>query len=596
MRGGFGRRMTSGREEDFALSHLDRRAARLVWDLVRPHLSTLLLALTAMLVVTLMSLAGPYLAKVAIDDHILTGNLHGLAWVSFAMLLSYAIFWFSSYWQAYLSSWVAQRFIGDLRTRLYNHMQDMSIEFFHRRRTGDLVSRITNDLEAVSELVTSGFVHLLNDVFTLVGIAVVLVLLDTRLALVSFLVLPPIAIVMHQLGRRMRRAYAAVRERLADLNVDVEESIAGMRVVQALNREEAKSGSFSRLSLDNLRANLQAASLFALLFPTMTLSRVVGEALVLWYGGLSVIAGTMTLGVVMAFLSYVRRFFAPLAEISQIYNTLQSAGASLNRTMEILSESPEVKEPEQPLTPPGGFCGGLQFQDVSFAYEEEPVLQDIDLQISPGENFALVGQTGAGKTTMVNLLTRFYDPDSGQILLDGVDLRHVSTADLRQVMAVVPQNVFLFDTTIRENIRFADPHADDEQVEAAAARVRADQFIREMPEGFDTTVGEGGSRLSGGQRQLIALSRAALLDAQILILDEATSHVDPHSEMLIRRAMPEILRGRTAFMIAHRLSTLERADHIGIMEDGRLLDVGTHEELIHSSALYRDLVKRQSSA
>ncbi len=595
MRGGFGRRMTSGQEEDFALSHLDRRAVELVWGHVRRNLKTLILALTAMLSVTLMSLAGPYLAKVAIDEHILTGNLRGLTWVSLAMLLSYAIFWFSSYWQAYLSSWVAQRVIGDLRVQLYNHMQDMSLKFFHRRRTGDLVSRITNDLEAVSELVTSGFVHLLNDVLTLVGIAAVLILLDARLALVTFLVLPPIALVMHQLGRRMRRAYTEVREKLADLNVDVEESIAGMRVVQALNREEAKSGSFNRLSMDNLRANLQAAMLFALLFPTMTLSRVVGEALVLWYGGWSVVTGTMTLGVVMAFLSYVRRFFAPLAEISQIYNTLQSAGASLNRTMEILSESPDIEEPVKPQRPQEGFRGEVAFENVSFAYEDEPVLRDLDLLIAPGENFALVGPTGAGKSTVVNLLTRFYDPDCGSILVDGVDLRSICTADLRRCMAVVPQSVFLFDTTIRENIRFADRQADDSAVEAAAARVRADHFIREMPEGFDTGVGEGGTRLSGGQRQLIALARAALIDSPILILDEATSSVDPHSEMLIRRAMPEILQNRTTIMIAHRLSALEHADRIGVIESGRLQQLGEHQELMERSPLYRDLVRKQES-
>ncbi len=595
MRGGFGRRMTSGKETDFALSKLHPRAIQLVLNHFKRHAVPLLVALGSMVIVTMMSLAGPYLTKVAIDDYIVTGDLNGLTWIALLILLSYGVFWGGSFWQTFLSSWVAQRFIGDLRIQLYDHIQRQSIDFFHRRRTGDLLSRIVHDLETVSELVTSGFIHLLNDVLTLLGIAIILWVLDPPLALVTFFVLPPIAWIMNRLGKKMRQAYTEVRERLADLNVDVEESLSGIRVVQALNREAAKSGTFSRLSWDNLRANLRAASLFALLFPTMTISRVAGESLVLWYGGWRVVAGTLTLGVIIAFLGYVRRFFAPLAELSQIYNTLQHAGASLHRAVEILEEVPSVTEPSLPQSPSEGFKGEIVFDRVAFTYdqEQEHVLSGFDLSIKPGETFALVGPTGAGKTTVVNLLTRLYDPTEGAIRIDGIDLRAIASRDLRRIMAVVPQSVFLFNRSLRENIRVGRPQATDEEVETVAKLVGAHYFIRRLPDGYETRVGEGGSRLSGGQRQLIALARALLAQPRIMILDEATSSVDPHSERRIRQAMPSILQGKTALMIAHRLSTLESADRIGMIGEGQLQKIGTHRQLMQTSPLYRDLVKKQ---
>ncbi len=586
--------MMSGEEEDFELSQLDRRALRLIWQYVRPYLSTLIAATGAMFLVTLTTLVAPYLTKVAIDDFILPGDLLGLNWILAALLLCYGVNWLASYWQTYLSRLMGETIVSDIRVDLYSHLQKLPIDFFKRQQTGDVMARVTHDVNALADLVTSGFVHLLNDLFTLVGIAAIMLALNWRLALITFTTIPLIVIVMRLLGSRMRQAYHDVRQRLAELNADVEESISGIRVVQALNREAINTGKFSRLSWQNLKANLRAVSVFALLFPTMTFSRVLGEALVVGYGGWGVVQGTISLGVVMAFLGYVRRFFAPLADLSQVYNTLQSAGASLDRIIEYLSIEPSISEPDDPQIPADGFSGEINIEGVTFAYEETPVIKDLNLHIPAGEVFALVGPTGAGKTTVVNLLARLYDTDEGSVRIDGIDVTQLAFDDLRSVISVVPQDVFLFDASIRENIRYGCPTATDEEVEEAARRVHAHDFISSLPDGYDTQVGEGGDRLSGGQRQLVSFARAILADPKILVLDEATSSVDAYTEMLIRRAMNELMRDRTALLIAHRFSTLKRAGRIGVMQSGRLQEVGTHDELMKSSELYRKLVQKQN--
>jgi len=331
----------------------------------------------------------------------------------------------------------------------------------------------------------------------------------------------------------------------------------------------------------------------ALLFPAMNLSRVLGEALVLSYGGWQVIQGTLTLGVLMAFLSYVRRFFAPLADLSQVYNTYQAAGAALDRIEEYLSIQPLVKEPEREEKPPGGFQGRIRFEEVSFGYDREPVLENFSLEIKAGEKLGLVGPSGAGKSTVVNLLTRLYDPGQGKVSVDGIDLRRVGNKELRSLIGVVPQQIYLFNTTIRENIRFGKPRAGDREVEEVARLVRAHDFIANLPRGYDTATGEAGVRLSGGQKQLICMARALLADPRILILDEATAHVDSHTEGLIQSALEGLLAGRTGLIIAHRFSTLDFVDRIGVMDQGRLIQVGDHRELMAQSPLYRELYEKQ---
>ena len=593
VRGGFQGRMMSDKKEDFRLSQLDRRALKVLFGYTKPYLLQLILATLTMFVVTATTLAGPYLTKIAVDDYIMTRDLTGLNWLVLVMIFTYGLFWVSSYWQTYLASWIGQRIVSDIRVDLFSHLQQLDMGFFHRNKTGDIMSRVTHDVNALADVVTTGFIHVLNDVFTLVGIAVIMISLSPQLALISLLTMPIIVFVMTYLGKKMRSAYRDVREKLAALNADVEEGIAGIRVVQALNREALNTGQFNKLSWENLKANLKAVSLFALLFPTMTFSRVLGEGLVLWYGGWGVVNGVVSLGVMMAFLGYVRRFFAPLADLSQVYNTYQSAGAAMDRIVEYLAVKPSIEEPKHPQLPQGNFTGAFGFNQVSFGYGEHEVVQDLNVSVDAGEVLAVVGPTGAGKTTIANLLSRLYDVDEGSITLDDIDIRDIPLALLRNEIAVVPQNVFLADTSIRENIRYGRLEASDEEVEMAARRVRAHSFITDLPNGYDTTVGEGGARLSGGQKQLVSFARALLANPKILILDEATSSVDAYTELLIQQALGELLTNRTALMIAHRFSTLKKANRIAVFSEGQLNAIGTHDELMQASELYRDLVKKQ---
>lgn len=592
MRGGFGRRISSGDEEDFSLKELDKRALKFLLKYIKSHTKTLIIATLCMFMVTLATLAGPFLSKVAIDSYITNGDLVGLNWIFLLMLVSYGFLWFFSYFQTYLSNWIGQRIVGDIREDLYQHLQDLSIDFFHKKDTGDIMSRVTHDVNALSDLVSSGFVHLLNDFFTVTGIVIIMLFLNVELALVSFITIPFIFFVVYFLGKRMRKAYQGVREKLAELNADVEQNLSGIRLIQALNRESRNTGEFSKLSWDNLKANLKAASYFSLLFPVMNLSKVFGEALVLGYGGWGVVEGTISLGVILAFMGYVRRFFAPLADLSQIYNTYQSAGAALDRIYEYMSLEPSIKE-EGKYQLTKEVKGQIEFKGVNFGYEEEKVIDDLNLKFNTGEVMALVGPTGAGKTTIVNLLTRLYDVDDGKILIDGIDLRNLSFDFLRKTIAVVPQDVFLFDTSIKNNIAYGKPNATEEEIKEVARQVQAHDFIKDLPQGYETRVGEGGAKLSGGQKQLISFARAMLTDPQILILDEATSSVDAYTEVMIQQAMDKLLEDRTVLMIAHRFATLNKADRIGVLKDGELLDIGNHQQLIKESDIYRELVNKQ---
>lgn len=593
MRGGFGGRLRRDNKEDFSLKQLDKKTIKFLLKYMKPFYGTLILAVSAMLTVTLTTLAGPYLSKIAIDDYILKGNLKGLNLVFLLMLISYGVFWISSYWQTYLSSFIGQKIVGNIREDLYQHLNELSIDFFHKRNTGDIMSRVTHDVNALSNLVSTGFVHVLNDFFTLAGIIIIMILLSPKLALVSFAVIPFIFFAISFLGKRMRTAYRGVREKLAALNADVEENISGIRLIQALNREAVNTGKFKKLSWENLKVNLKAVSFFALLFPTMELSRVMGEAIVIWYGGVSVINGTVSLGIIVAFLGYVRRFFAPLADLSQVYNTYQAAGAALDRIHEYMSIRTSVMAPEKSLKPENGFRGGFTLEKVTFGYNGKPVIRDFSLHVRECEVFALTGPTGAGKTTIVKLLTRLYDVNDGCVLIDGVDLRSISFKVLRKTIAVVPQNVFLFDTTVRENIRYGKPEAGDDEVERVAKLVYAHDFITNLPKGYETNTGEGGIRLSGGQKQLISFARALIADPKILILDEATSSVDAYTQNMIKKAMEELLKNRTVLIIAHRFATLERADRIGVLQNGILTGTGTHSELLESNEAYRNLYNKQ---
>lgn len=592
MRGGFMGRMR-GQEESYRLSQLDRRAPGLLWGYLRPYRAKLLLVLVALAVLTGTGLLGPYLTKVAIDSYIAVGDLAGLSLISLLYLLVGGLQWGASYWQGYLSSQVGQGIIHDLRSDLFDRVLRQSVRFHREEQVGQVMSRLTNDVNTLADAATSTFLGLITDVLSLGGVVVVLLLLNWRLALVTFVVMPVVVLTMALMGRRMRHAYRDVQQELAAVSAGVEQGVSGMRVTQSLSAESYSVEQFEDLSLRNLRANLRASLLTAALSPTMSITGSLGTALVLGYGGVQVATGAITVGVLMAALGYVRRFFGPLRELSLVYNTLQGAAASLDRVSDYLDRPVEVEEPEHPQRPAGGFVGRVDVDHVSFSYGREKVLEDVSLTIEPGEVAALVGPTGAGKSTLVNLVTRLYDVQEGRVALDGVDIRDIAFADLRRLIAVVPQDTFLFDGSIGDTIRYARREATDAEVEAAARQAQAHEFISRLPQGYETQVGEGGVRLSGGQKQLVALARAMLADPTILILDEATSHVDAHTEGLIQAGMEELLRGRTALIIAHRFSTLKRADRIYVMEAGRVVAQGTHEQLLEISPTYRDLAQKQ---
>jgi len=582
-----------GQEEAFRFSDLDRRSLAMLWSYVRADRRRLGLALAATLTVTATALAMPYLTKTAVDTYIAQGDARGLTWLALAYLALNGVYWLAAYWQGVLSAWVGQHVVHAMRHDLFEHVLRQSIAFHERERVGQIVSRVTGDVNALAEVATSGALNLVNDLLSLVGIVAIMAVLDVRLTLVTLASIPVVLVSMGYLGKQMRGAYQQVQQALADVNAGVEQGVAGMRVAQSLSRESFTVEQFESLSLRNMRANLRASLLFAAVFPTMTITNMLGIALVMGYGGSRVAAGAITVGVLLAFLGYVYRFFGPLRELSLVYNTFQAAAASLDRIADYMARQPEVPEPAQPQRPADGFAGRIAFESVAFGYEDTPVLRDVDLQVAAGETIALVGPTGAGKSTIGRLLARLYDVQAGAVRIDGVDVRELASADLRRLVTVVPQDVFLFADTVRENIRYGDPGATDAQVEEAARRAQAHDFISRLSNGYDSQVGELGATLSGGQRQLVAFARAVLADPRILILDEATANVDANTEARIQEAMDEIRRDRSTLIIAHRFSTLRKADRIVVIEDGRIVGEGSHEDLVASNPTYQRLYRRQ---
>ena len=591
IRGGFMTRL-QGQEEVYHLSDLNRGSLSMLWRYLRAQRGRLALAFLATMTVTATTLSMPYLAKVALDTHIAQGDLRGLTWVAVLYLALNGLYWFAAYWQQYLSSWVGQQVVYAIRRDLYTHVLQQSLAFYDRERVGQVVSRLTNDVNALAEAVSSGVLNMISDALTLLGIITIMAWLDLRLAVVTLLSVPVVIVSMGYLGKQMRQAYREAQQALAEVNTGVEQGVTGMRVVQSLSKESFTVEQFESLSLRNMKANLRTSLLFAAVFPTMTVTNMLGVALVLGYGGTLVAQGAITIGTLLAFLGYVYRFFGPLREISLIYNTFQAAAASLDRITDYMGRTPEVPEPTQPEHPTGGFEGGFRFEKVTFSYGERTVLHDVSLSAKPGETLALVGPTGAGKSTLAKLLSRLYDVQEGVVRIDGVDIRRIAKDDLRKLVMVIPQDVFLFADTIRENIRYGSPQADAPQVEDVAQRAKAHEFISKLPNGYESQVGELGAMLSGGQRQLVAFARALLADPRILVLDEATANVDAFTEAQIQLALDEIRRTRTTVIIAHRFSTLRKADRIVVIDGGEIVGEGSHEALIASNDVYKALYQR----
>jgi ATP-binding cassette, subfamily B, multidrug efflux pump len=587
---------------------------------VAPYRGTAILALLLLLGTAGLTLVGPALTQRALDVAVPAGDqgmLHRLAFLFLAALL---LEFLCDYGQAYLTAWMGQRVMADLRLTVFAHLQRLSVAYFDRHPVGRLMTRVTSDVETLNELFSSGVVTVFGDLFTLAAIVVMMLVVDWRLALVAFAVIPLMMLAAVTFRRHVRSSFSEIRVRVARLNAFLQEHLTGIRVVQLFGREEAEARAFAQVNREHLAAHLRSITVYAVFFPVVEFLASVALALLLWRGGARVLDGTLTVGVLAAFIQLTRRFFQPLQDLSEKYNLLQSAMASSERIFGLLDTEPTVRPPPVPKRLPTPVRGEVVFEDVWFRYrvpsselrvrssgawtrtaergtggerqEEGWVLRGVSFQASPGQTIALVGHTGAGKTTIISLLLRFYDPERGRITVDGVDIRDLDPDELRGLIGFVQQDLFLFSGDIDHNL-ILDAPITPERAREAAARVGADRFIRRLPEGYGHVLGERGRSLSVGERQLLSFARALARDPRILVLDEATSSVDAEAEAQIQQAVGELMRGRTSLVVAHRLSTILHADQILVLHHGEIRERGTHRALLAQGGLYERLHRLQ---
>jgi ABC-type multidrug transport system fused ATPase/permease subunit len=563
--------------------------------LLKPYRTKVVFMFVALAAATAATLAPPPLIKLAIDGGIEKGDLGTLNLVVVAFVVAALVFWVASYAQTYLVGWVGQRALQDLRLQIFSHLQSLPVGFYERRQAGQLISRMTNDVQALDSLVTDSVVTLFQSSLTLVGTMVILAYLDLELALLTFLIFPIMALASLAFRIASADAYARTRTAIGAITAYLQESLSGIRVVRSFSQEPRHVARFKELNERNREVNMTTVNLNAAYFPAVELLSAIATVGILLYGGVQAVNGDISVGVIVAFVAALNLFFDPIQQLSQLYTTYQAGMAALDKIFDLLDEQADLVDAPDAIEL-GRLRGEIELRDVGFSYgtgdDAVWALQDLSLKIPPGQTVALVGATGAGKSTIAKLVARFYDPTTGAVLVDGHDLRTVTQGSLRRQLGVVPQEAFLFSGTIGENIAFGRPDATLEEIRAAARAVGADGFIEALEHGYDTPVGERGTQLSAGQRQLVAFARALAADPRILILDEATSNVDLHTEGRIEEGLRRLLAGRTAVVIAHRLSTIRQAGRIVVLDGGRIVEQGTHEELLDAQGaywrLYRD--------
>jgi ATP-binding cassette, subfamily B, multidrug efflux pump len=572
----------------------DAKLMRRLLGYLRPYWQNVVLAFVAIIAGSSASLAQPYLTKIAIDRYIAAGRLDELTRLAVLYLAILLVAFASEYIQTWTLQLTGQRVMFDLRSAIYSHLQRLDLRYYDRNPVGRLMTRVTSDVDALNDLFTAGVITIFGDVFTLIGIMIIMAGMNWRLALVAFSVLPLIVLVTQWFRRNVRDSYRVVRGLIARINAFLQENITGMATVQLFRREPLNFARFDEIDAKHRDANIQSIFYYAVFYPAVEVISSLAAALIIWYGGGRVLQNALTLGALVAFLQYSGRFFRPISDMSDKFNVMQAAMASSERIFKLLDEPVEIQSPPRPVQRGAALRGHIVFDHVWFAYnDEEYVLQDVRFEVRPGQRVGIVGATGSGKTTLINLLLRFYDVKRGRITVDGIDIRDLDLAELRSLFSLVLQDVHLFSGTIADNIRLGNDGIDDARLRRAAEAVHADPFVQRLPDGYAAAVAERGSTLSVGQKQLLSFARALAFDPRVLILDEATSSVDTETELIIRDALHVLMAGRTTIAIAHRLSTIQDMDNILVLHKGRLRESGTHQELLAQRGIYFKLFELQ---
>ena len=582
-----------GATEDYERSVPDMVLFRRMISYITSQKREMTILVVSIIASTIINLLPPYMYSLAIDTYIKQMDTRGLYLLGAGFIAVYLLSFVTQLAREYFINWLGSRLELNMRMDMFKHLQVLSLDYYAKEEVGSIVSRVINDVDKITELITSGVASVISDILTLIGIIGIMIWMDLRLSLITFSVIPLMALFLYIWGRRVRKVYRETRKTIASVSAKMEESVSGMKEIQSYSREGETRREFQQVNQSNMQANVQAGQVMSAFWPAVSVFTAIGNFLVLYFGGTAVMNGTLSVGLLFGFMSYLSRFFMPIQDLSGFWNSVQSALAAAERIFDIMDTPKGIMDkPDAVEIPP--IEGHIEYRDMSFRYEDDtPVLSDVNLEIKPNTTVALVGPTGVGKTTMINLLYRFYDPKKGSVLVDGYDLRDIKLASLRKQMAVVLQDNFLFSGTIMDNIRYGDLDATDEEIIEVAETVGAHEFIMKLPEGYQTEVRERGGRLSVGQRQLISLARALLADPRILIMDEATSSIDAYTELIIQQALDKIFKNRTSIIIAHRLSTVRNADMIIVLHEGKIAEKGSHDELIKLDGLYKQLYEMQ---